>query len=195
MKLTPGYGFHLLDDGSWKVEEIPSSVLYSAKESGTLRIEGFPSRVFETPDGDMWAQKDVVTASGSVWQRPVEESAKAEIERFCKVHGLDGPSAVDLFSYSSLQKLGESAWYSLKGDSYYQVDGLEEAREVAEEDSRDIETFLSRIGSGQKIDAPIILKTPDGDMWVVDGSTRLLAARALNLYPQVLVIDMTKFSW
>lgn len=192
MKLTPGYGFHLLDDGSWKVEEIPSSVIYSAEESGTLRIEGVPSRVFETPDGDMWAQRDVLIASGSIWQRPVEESARAEIERFCKSHGIDSNTAMDLFSYTGLKKLGESEWYKLHGDSYYQVDGLDEARNVAEEDSRDVDAFLDKIGSGEKIDAPILIKTRDGETWIVDGSTRLLAARALNMYPQVLLIDMSR---
>ncbi len=56
-KLAPGLGFHLEGDGKWDVQKIPPDVLRSAKFIGELEIEGFPSVVFETPDGDQWAQK------------------------------------------------------------------------------------------------------------------------------------------
>lgn len=191
MKLSPGLAFHLLDDGSWKIEKIPSSVLSSAKESGTLKIEGFPTRVFETPDGEMWAQKEVLTASTTAWQRPSLDSARAEIERFCGEHHIDVAKAEEIFNHTALRTLAESLWFELMGESYYEVDGLDECREVAEEDSRDVESFLDKIGQGQKIDAPILMRIDDGSTWVVDGSTRLLAARGLGLLPQALLIDMT----
>lgn len=191
MKLSPGYGFHLLDDGSWEIEEIPSSVLSSAKESGTLQIEGVPTRVFETAEGEMWAQKDVLTASTTIWQRPAAESVQAEVERFCKEHKVDPSVAMERFKRTALQTLAESLWFELQGESYYEIDGLDEARAAAEESSRDVESFLDKIGAGEKIDAPILMRLADGETWVVDGSTRMLAARGLNLLPQALLIDMT----
>jgi len=56
-ELTPGVGFHLEGDGFWDVQDIPEDVLGTATFSGYLEIQGYPSVVFETPDGDQWAQK------------------------------------------------------------------------------------------------------------------------------------------
>jgi len=56
-RLTPGVGFHLEGDGHWDVQDVPEDVLGSATFFGYLDILGYPSVVFETPDGDQWAQK------------------------------------------------------------------------------------------------------------------------------------------
>jgi hypothetical protein len=56
-KLTPGIGFHLEGDGHWDVQEIPDWVLDVAEFSGYLTIQGYASSVFETPEGEQWAQK------------------------------------------------------------------------------------------------------------------------------------------
>jgi hypothetical protein len=61
VKLTPGNGFHLGPDGQWKVEKIPDVVLKNAQFSGYLTIQGHRSTVFDTPDGDQWAQKSIVS--------------------------------------------------------------------------------------------------------------------------------------
>lgn len=55
--LVPGPAFHLEGDGNWDVQEVPEVVLQSAAYVGDLKIEGYPCVVFETPDGDQWAQK------------------------------------------------------------------------------------------------------------------------------------------
>ena len=56
-KLTPGVGFHLEGDGQWDVQEIPQHVLDNAEYIGDLTIKGYDSAIFETPEGDQWAQK------------------------------------------------------------------------------------------------------------------------------------------
>lgn len=60
LKLSPGIGFHLTDQGEWVPEEIPQDVLDSATVSGHITIHGYRSTVFETPDKDQWAQKSPV---------------------------------------------------------------------------------------------------------------------------------------
>lgn len=62
-RLTPGNAFHLQPSGSWKVEHIPSSVLESALPSAFLTIQGIRSTIFETPEGEQWAQKSLGVAS------------------------------------------------------------------------------------------------------------------------------------
>ncbi len=56
-KLSPGQGFKLQPDGKWKAEDIPDSVLNTAKFSGYLTILNHRCIVFETPELDQWAQK------------------------------------------------------------------------------------------------------------------------------------------
>jgi len=56
-ELTPGVGFHLEGDGHWDVQEIPDWVLENAKFSGYLTIQGYSCAVFETSEGEQWAQK------------------------------------------------------------------------------------------------------------------------------------------
>lgn len=62
-RLSPGNAFHLQPSGSWKVEKIPSSILESALPSAFLTIQGIRSTIFETPEGDQWAQKSLGVAS------------------------------------------------------------------------------------------------------------------------------------
>jgi hypothetical protein len=59
--LSPGYGFHLKENGQWKVEKIPPEVLKTAEFSGYLTVSGYESTVFNTPEGDSWAQKRTET--------------------------------------------------------------------------------------------------------------------------------------
>lgn len=58
-----GPAFHLEGDGRWDVQDLPDSVLRSAEYSGEIEIDGYPSVVFETADGDQWAQKSPGTPS------------------------------------------------------------------------------------------------------------------------------------
>jgi uncharacterized protein YecA (UPF0149 family) len=62
VKLTPGTGFHLEADGTWKARPIPPDVLKSAKFSGYLTINGYRCTVFDTPQLESWAQKNTGTS-------------------------------------------------------------------------------------------------------------------------------------
>jgi len=65
VELQPGAAFRLGPDGQWLVEEVPPDVLRDAKPSGHLTVEGYRCEVFETPSGDMWAQKAVGTVASA----------------------------------------------------------------------------------------------------------------------------------
>lgn len=62
VSLQPGPAFRLQPDGSWAVENVPSGVPAASSFSGYLTINGYRCTVFETPEGDQWAQKSVATA-------------------------------------------------------------------------------------------------------------------------------------
>jgi len=64
-QLSPGVGFHLTDSGQWEVKNIPPDVLTDAEVSGHLTIEGYRCTVFDTPSGEMWAQKGPGTVASA----------------------------------------------------------------------------------------------------------------------------------
>jgi len=57
-RLVPGPAFHLEGDGQWDVQDLPSAALHGARYVGRIKIDGYPAVVFETRDGDQWAQKE-----------------------------------------------------------------------------------------------------------------------------------------
>jgi hypothetical protein len=63
--LSPGVAWHLDAQGQWQPENLPPDVLSKAKFSGYLTIDGYRSSVFETPEGDQWAQKSTGTPVAS----------------------------------------------------------------------------------------------------------------------------------
>lgn len=83
-ELVPGYGFHLEGDGFWDVQELPPDVARDAEFSAYLEIEGFPSAVFEMPDGDQWAQKEPGTSS------PKGDEAARDVLSSSALHGAAG---------------------------------------------------------------------------------------------------------
>lgn len=82
-ELAPGLGFHLEGDGRWDVQKIPDDVLRDATYFGELEIEGFPSVVFEMPDGSQWAQKapGVAAPKGDEAARDAISSMAARLAR------------------------------------------------------------------------------------------------------------------
>jgi hypothetical protein len=77
LRLSPGIGFHL-QDGKWKPEPISSQVIKNAEFSGFLTINGFRSTVFETADGEMWAQKSTGTPGTASLNGPVSPEIVAQ---------------------------------------------------------------------------------------------------------------------
>ncbi len=59
--LSPGVAFHLSPQGKWEAVELPEDAVKEGEFSGFLTIEGYRCSVFETPDGQQWAQKSVNT--------------------------------------------------------------------------------------------------------------------------------------
>ncbi|MFT5849903.1 MAG: ParB-like chromosome segregation protein Spo0J, partial [Patiriisocius sp.] len=72
-----------------------------------------------------------------------------------------------------------------------EVDGWEKVRECSESQPqlRDWELLRDRLQSGQATDAPIVMKF--GDRYhLVAGNTRLMAAKALGVRPQILLFEI-----
>ena len=55
--LNPGVAFHLDESGLWSPEKVPDLVLKDAIYKDDMTILGYRCLVFETSEGDLWAQK------------------------------------------------------------------------------------------------------------------------------------------
>ncbi len=92
-ELVRGPAFHLDGDGRWDVQELPYTVLRDAEYSGELKIEGSPAVVFQTPDGDQWAQK----APGEPSPKGEEAVEDALAQVAARIAGVHSPSFSDPF--------------------------------------------------------------------------------------------------
>lgn len=129
----------------------------------------------------------------SLFQYPDVMSEKGEFERVASAFNLD--VSVLLFSAqdAKLVSLNDDVWENLEntdsGD--IEVDGWEKVRECSESQPqlRDWELLRDRLQSGQATDAPIVMKF--GDRYhLVAGNTRLMAAKALGVRPQILLFEI-----
>jgi hypothetical protein len=122
--LTPGFGFYLDSDGQWVVKKIPALVLKNAKFYGNLKINGYDSTVFITPDEQQWAQKSSSTFEDIVEVNPKQAMLK---KIACRI------------SSTLSDEIGENDWKSVAntGVSYY----LSKASDLISVD--DIKTLIT----------------------------------------------------
>ena len=202
--LTPGVGFHLQPDGSWKAEKIPSKVISEAKFSGFLEIEGVKSSVFETKSKDQWAQKTPpaglnisskllrvaarIAGVSVKWTPPSLEEEEEELTRVADEEGLDMPALFAAAHAAKLRPLTNIDWQRLENTDSYGIQSVNEATDIAEGYGKDVDSIIGGMVHGAGIPAAIILERADGSITLVAGNARLMAAKALGQTPDVLWI-------
>lgn len=200
--LEPGNAFRLNAGGGWDIMKLPPDVADEAEFSGYLTIRGVNSAVFETPDGEQWAQRTppaglnvsarVMCAAMRIaetsvsWVSPSLEEEEEELVRLADEEGLDMPSLLREAHRAKLRALKDSDWQRLEGTDSYDVSSVNEATHIAEGYGRDVDSVIQGMVQGAGIPAPIVLERTDGSLTLVSGNARLMAARALGLSPQVL---------
>jgi hypothetical protein len=88
--------------------------------------------------------------------------------------------------------LSESDMMSLQNSDIAEVlrgGGLKAAREVAEQNGRDIDSIIAGIEESEAIPPPIIVRDKNGSNYLLGGNTRLMTAVAMGLNPLVKVLD------
>jgi hypothetical protein len=134
-----------------------------------------------------------------VFHFPNLESELGEIERVAKIHGGNDPHTwiaafMEAARSAKIQKLSEETWARLENsDSFAIAPGDWEA--VARhayhggDNPRDWLSLRNAIEHGSVVDAPIILVKASKPQ-LVSGNTRLMVARAMDLRPDVLFVDL-----
>jgi hypothetical protein len=133
---------------------------------------------------------------------PDTEKERGEIERVAQKYNPQNPKAfVDMFyekaQQARLLDLTEEMWGTLDNTDSFEIphNGWEQVAEHIDHTNqetgatRNWEDLKQKMEQGQEFDAPIILKHL-GELHLVSGNTRLMAARALYKTPKVLVVEM-----
>jgi hypothetical protein len=209
--LAPGVGFHLQFDGTWKPEKIPSKVLKNSAFSGYLKIKGKDCSVFETPSKDQWAQVTppaglnmnasvrfcVVAATlaeetvGSIkWiSAPVDPGV---LKKFADEENIKIENLQENVKKSKLQKLSLSDWKNLEESLSYNLNAVQEMVQSARNDDvhSDILESMEDMSKYGYAKAPVIAQREDGSVTLISGDEQLIAARALGVTPEVMLVHL-----
>lgn len=126
-----------------------------------------------------------------VFREPNLEVERGEFRRVASTFGIDDSVLLYQAEHEgSMVKLTDAIWSQLSNTDSYQIaaDGHEAASEIAATYSRDYHAIAEQMYV-EPIDAPIIMKY--GDTYhLVSGNTRLMAARAYGVTPNVWLFEV-----
>ncbi len=127
---------------------------------------------------------------------PSIENEIGEIERVAEEYAKDDPQAfvskfVEVAKAGQLVELTDEEWNNLENTDSLDVKAgdWERVNYHASEVNRDWQSLKEKIVQGETLDAPIIVKI-GGVLHLVSGNTRLMVARAADIKPKVLIVDM-----
>lgn len=125
-----------------------------------------------------------------------------EIERVQKHFGIKAENFVEKFleraRRTELVRLSDEVWGSLENTDSRSDNILRGDWQAVEEHSnapevkRDWQSLKAKIQTGMPVDAPVIARRGESLHLVAD-NTRLMVTRALGIYPEVLIVDITDF--
>jgi len=93
------------------------------------------------------------------------------------------------FVQKNLQPLSDSVWKKLQNTDSWAIKNLEDVIKLSQEYGRDWESIKNALQSNKELPAPIVLRR-GGSYELIGGNTRLMVAKALNIRPTVLLIEL-----
>lgn len=124
------------------------------------------------------------------WAPPDIGEERDEIERSAQDLSVPLDDLIDAIGAAKLGPLSTSEWSSMRNTDSWETDDESKARALADEYERDIDRLFDALDSGKQLPAPIVIFPKGHDPYLVGGNTRLMAARARGLTPQVLRVMM-----
>jgi len=137
-------------------------------------------------------ERIVTFMSFNNWIEPSIEDHADEFERVCEDEGIDTQDLLDAFKNAKSIMLSSSDWARLENTDSWEIESLSDARIKAELYERDIDSIIDGFNAGNEMIMPLILERGDGSLVLVGGNTRLMVAKALNIQPRVLKINVPK---
>ena len=135
----------------------------------------------------------------ATWIKPTEENLKHEFKVEIQLKGNDFFDSYDQFKVQAdkaavvelTRDIDRKISYRSRTSSKQQLINLIRSYRSYPEfrNEQTIENLYDRIGAGETMTMPIVLKFKDGSMRVLGGNTRLDVAFQLGVNPKVLMIE------
>ena len=93
----------------------------------------------------------------------------------------------ELMKNPKMQDLSDFDWKNLENTDSWETDTVEKARNLAQEYDKDFDSILHAYKNKKSLPAPIVYKKSNGNLFLIGGNTRLMAAKALGIRPKVLM--------
>lgn len=123
------------------------------------------------------------------WAYPDIDDEMNEIERTSQELDINLQQLLDAFQHARLVRLNDNIWSRLDNtDSYDIAKGdMETITHLSSQYRKDLQSILKAFDSGGSLPAPIVMKS-NGRYYLIAGNTRLMAARAYGVIPNVLLV-------
>ena len=124
------------------------------------------------------------------WKKPDLQEEIEEIERTAVALDIDASKLFEDAKKGKIIDLSDDIWSKLDNTDSWEIKSIEDAKLLADEYGKDIESLIRgfELGKGS-IPAPIILKRQQGGYYLIAGNTRLMVARAFGMTPKVLLVE------
>ena len=124
------------------------------------------------------------------WKKPDLQEEIEEIERTAVALDIDASKLFADAKKGKIIDLSDDIWSKLDNTDSWEIKSIEDAKLLADEYGKDIESLIRgfELGKGS-IPAPIILKRQQGGYYLIAGNTRLMVARAFGMTPKVLLVE------
>lgn len=124
------------------------------------------------------------------WKKPDLQEEIEEIERTAVDLDIDASKLFEDAKKGKIIDLSDDIWSKLHNTDSWDIKSIEDARVLADEYDKDIESLIRGFESGKaSIPAPIVLKRQEGGYYLIAGNTRLMVARAFGMIPRIYLVE------
>ena len=124
------------------------------------------------------------------WKKPDLQEEIEEIERTAVDLDIDASKLFEDAKKGKIIDLSDDIWSKLDNTDSWDIKSIEDARVLADEYDKDIESLIRGFESGKaSIPAPIVLKRQEGGYYLIAGNTRLMVARAFGMIPKIYLVE------
>ena len=127
------------------------------------------------------------------WKEPDIPAERGEFKRHAPHFGL---AAEELEGYVEdngkliTMDKGTDLYNTLQNTHMREVSSIEDLDRIGDENEKDFKGIKQGIEDGSLFNAPIVVKQGDKEPWLVAGNTRLVAAAAYGITPQVWYVKI-----
>ena len=125
------------------------------------------------------------------WKEPDFAAERGEYQRHAPRFGL---TAEELEGYiktnGQLISMSEELYDTLQNTQMREVESVEDLDRIGKENNKDFEGIKSGIERSAQFNAPIVVQKENEEPWLIAGNTRLVAAAAYGIPPQIWYVKL-----